>query len=139
MRRRISDVYTGFGNPVPEVFDNKWTDNREFNLNLEVFFADILQSVKDFEDWGGFDFKIYLDENHFRVLFGIEPSYKGDPYICYCFDSDKDEIYIQKGHANGYYGSEIVITDELNYNEGMCTKEFKSCIDKHYDKLVSCM
>lgn len=41
--------------------------------------------------------------------------------------------------ADGYYGSDIVINEELNYNEGMCTKEFKDCIDLHYDKLMACL
>lgn len=103
------------------------------------FFDDILKSVKDFEEPGGFDFSMTLRDGGFRIVFGYEPTYKDDPYICYCLDSDKDEIYIQKGKANGYYGSNIVVNDELNYREGMCTKEFKTCIDTHYDKLMACV
>lgn len=140
MRRRlIGDVYTGLGNPSPEVFNNEWTDNEDFNNAARAFFDDILKSVKDFEEIGGFDFSMNLREDGFRILFGIEPTYKYDPYICYCFDSNRDEIYIQKGKSNGYYGSDIVINEELNYSEGMCTKEFKKCIDAHYDKLMECV
>lgn len=138
MRRRMnSGVYTGLGNPAPEVFDNKWTDNKEFNMKLEVLFVDILQSVKDFENWGGFDFKIYLDENHFRVLFGIEPAYKHDKYICYCLDSDKENSYIHRGRAYGYYGSDIRMTSVREYEK--FTKKYMTIINKHFDKLLSCM
>ena len=137
MRRRLTvNIHTGLGNPSPEVFNNEWTNNEDFNNDAKAFFDDILKSVKDFEEIGGFDFSMNLREDGFRIMFGIEPTYKDDPYICYCIDSNKDEIYIQKGKANGYYGSDIVINEELNYNEGMCTKEFKSCIDAHYDKLM---
>ena len=37
------------------------------------------------------------------ILFGIEPSYMYDPYICYCFDSEKENSYIHKGQDFGYY------------------------------------
>ena len=139
MRRRLTDVHTGLGNPSPDIFNNQWTDNEDFNNAARAFFDDILKDVKDFKELGGFDFGITLREDGFRILFGLEPTYKYDPYICYCFDSDRDEIYIQKGVANGYYGSDIVVNEELNYKEGMCTKEFKACIDTHYDKLMACL
>ena len=139
MRRRMTDVHTGLGNPSPDIFNNQWTDNENFNNAVRAFFDDILKEVKDFKELGGFDFSMWLREDGFRIVFGIEPTYKYDPYICYCFDSDRDEIYIQKGVANGYYGSDIVINEELNYKEGMCTKEFKVCIDKHYDSLMACL
>ena len=140
MRRRLNgNVHTGLGNPSPEIFNNEWTSNEDFNNAVKEFFDDILKSVKDFEEIGGFDFSIYLRKGGFRIIFGIEPTYKDDPYICYCFDSNKDEIYIQKGKANGYYGSDIVINTELNYSGGMFTKEFKDCIDTHYDKLMECV
>lgn len=139
MRRRMTDAHTGLGNPSPDIFNNQWTDNENFNNAAKAFFDDILKDVKDFKELGGFDFSIVLREKGFRILFGLEPTYKHDPYICYCFDSDRDEIYIQKGVANGYYGSDIVINEELNYKEGMCTKEFKTCIDAHYDNLMACL
>ena len=127
MRRRLNgNVHTGLGKSSPEIFNNEWTDNDKFNNAAKAFFNDILTSVKDFEKIGGFDF-------------GIEPTYKYDPYICYCFDSNKDEIYIHKGKANGYYGSDIVIDNELNFKDGMCTKEFTDCINTHYDKLIKCI
>ena len=65
--------------------------------DIKLFFDDILKSVKDFEELGGFDFGMTLRDGGFRIVFGYEPTYKDDPYICYCLDSDKDEIYIQKG------------------------------------------
>ena len=140
MRRRLnSNVHTGLGNPSPEIFNNEWTDNDEFNNAAKAFFDDILKLVKDFEEIGGFDFSMSLRKDGFRIVFGIEPTYKYDPYICYCLDSNKDEIYIHKGKANGYYGSDIVIDNELNYRDGMCTKEFKDCIDMHYDKIMKCV
>lgn len=135
MRRRITDVYTGLGNPEPEKFDNKYTKNHEFNMNLELFFCDVLKEMSDLSEWGGFDFKIYLKPNSFVVMFGIEPAYKDWPYICYCLDSNKESSYIHKGHAAGYYGSDIQIDEMCGY-DGFSDK-YKEIIDKHLDKLIS--
>lgn len=140
MRRRlIGNTYTGLGNPSPEVFNNEWTDNEDFNNAAKAFFDDILKLVKDFEEIGGFDFSINLREDGFKIMFGIEPAYKYDPYICYCFDSNKEKSFVHKGKANGYYGSDIVINEVLKYKKGMCPKEFTDCIDVHYDKLMECI
>lgn len=139
MRRRLTDAYTGLGNSSPEIFNNQWTDNEKFNNAAIAFFDDILKDVKDFKELGGFDFSMWLREDGFRIVFGIEPTYKYDPYICYCFDSNRDEIYIQKGKANGYYGSDIVTTSEKRYNEPRFNKTFKKCIDTHYDNLMACL
>lgn len=140
MRRRLTgNICTGLGNPEPEIFNNEWSGNEKFNEEVKLFFDDVLNSIKDFSDMGGLDFKIELKDGTFKILFGIEPSYQYDPFICYCLSSNKDEIYIHKGKANGYYGSDIVINEELNYMEGMCTKEFLDCIDKHYDNLMRCL
>lgn len=137
MRRRMTDAYAGLGNPSPEVFDNKWTSNKEFNMNLELFFVDVLQGLSSFNDWSGFDFKIELELDRFVVMFGIEPAYKHDPYICYCLDSDKEKSYIHRGKAHGYYGSDIRITSIREYEK--FTKKYKAIIDKHFDKLLSCL
>lgn len=140
MKRRLTgNTFTGLGGGVPEIFDNIWTDNEKFNDEVKSLFENVLKKIHDFDDVGGFDFKLYLREDGFRILFGIEPTYKEDPYICYCLDSNTDDIYIQKGTANGYYGADIVITDELNYREGMCTPEFKTCIEEHYENLMKCI
>ena len=139
MRRRLTDVHTGLGNPSPDIFNNQWTDNEDFNNVAKAFFDDILKDVKDFKELGGFDFSMWLREDGFRILFGLEPTYKHDPYICYCFDSDRDEIYIQNGKANGYYGSDIVIISEKKYNEPRFNKTFKKCINRHYDSLMACL
>ena len=137
MRRRLTNAHTGLGNPLPELFDNKWTDNEDFNDVVRLFFDDALDYIDDFKELGGFDLNITLREDGFRIMFGIEPSYKHDPYICYCFDSNKDNIFYKKGISNGYYGSDIVINKELRYNK--CMDDFKICIDKHYDNLVKCL
>ena len=63
---------------------------------VKLFFEDILKSLKDefIKDIGGFDFKIELEDDSFKILFGIEPSYMYDSYICYCLDSEKrEELY----------------------------------------------
>lgn len=137
MRRRlIGNVCTGLGNPSPVIFDNKWTDNKKFNESLKLFFEDVLNSLNDenIKDVGGFDFKIELRGNSFRILFGIEPSYMCDPYICYCFDSDKEKSYIHRGHAQGYYGADIRIKSNRSYKR--CGREFRDCMDKHYENLM---
>lgn len=140
MRRRITgNIYTGLGNPSPVIFDNEWTDNKKFNDAVKLFFEDILNLLKDetINSVGGFDFKIELENNSFRILFGIEPSYMYDPYICYCFDSQKEKSYIHKGQALGYYSADIKIKSKKNYKK--CDKEFKECIDEHWDNLMRCL
>lgn len=137
MRRRLTgNIYTGLGNPSPVIFDNKWTDNEKFNEIVKSFFEDALNSLNDeiIKDVGGFDFKIELRDNSFRILFGIEPSYMYDPYICYCFDSAKEKSYIHRGQAQGYYGADIKIKSNKSYKR--CGKKFRECIDRHYDELI---
>lgn len=138
MRRRLTgNICTGLGNPTPEIFDNEWSGNEKFNEEVKLLFDDVLSNIKDFSDIGGFDFKIELKDGTFKILFGIEPSYQYDPYICYCFDSKKENSYIQKGQALGYYGSDIKIRSNKSYKR--CGKEFRECIDKHYDSLWKCV
>lgn len=139
MRRRITGIHIGLGNPSPVIFDNGWTGNEKFNETAKLFFEDALNSLKDetVNDVGGFDFKIELEDNRFRILFGIEPSYMYDPYICYCFDSQKEKSYIHRGQALGYYGSDIKIKSKKNYKK--CGKEFRGCIDRHYENLMRCL
>ncbi len=137
MRRRLAgNVCTGLGNPSPVIFDNKWTDNEKFNEVVKLFFKDALNSLKDetIDNIGGFDFKIELEDNSFKILFGIEPSYMYDPYICYCFDSEKEKSYIHRGQALGYYGSDIKIKSNKSYKR--CGKEFRECMDRHYKNLI---
>jgi len=107
--------------------------------NTKEGFEDALNSLKDeiIDDIGGFDFKIELEDNRFRILFGMEPSYMYDPYICYCFDSKKEKSYIHKGQSSGYYGSDIKIKSKKSYKR--CGKEFRECIDKHWDNLMRCL
>lgn len=140
MHRRITgNIYTGLGNPSPVIFDNEWTDNKKFNDAVKLFFEDILNLLKDetINDVGGFDFKIELEDNGFRILFGIEPSYMYDSYICYCFDSEKENSYIHKGQAFGYYGANIKIKSKKSYRR--CGKEFRECINRHYENLMRCL
>ena len=139
MRRRITGIHIGLGNPSPVIFDNGWTGNEKFNETAKLFFEDALNSLKNetVNDVGGFDFKIELEDNRFRILIGIEPSYMYDPYICYCFDSQKEKSYIHRGQALGYYGSDIKIKSKKNYKK--CGKEFRGCIDRHYENLMRCL
>lgn len=137
MRRRLTgNLCTGLGNPSPVIFDNKWTDNEKFNEAVKLFFEDALNLLNDetINDVGGFDFKIELGDNGFRILFGIEPSYMYDSYICYCFDSEKENSYIHKGQDFGYYGADIKIKSNKSYKR--CGKEFRECMDKHYENLM---
>jgi len=81
MRRRITgNIYTGLWNPSSVIFDNEWTDNKKFNDAVKLFFEDILNLLKDetINSVGGFDLKIELENNSFKILFGIEPSYMYD-------------------------------------------------------------
>jgi len=140
MRRRlIGNIHIGLGNPSPVIFDNGWTGNEKFNETAKLFFEDALNSLKieTVNDVGGFDFKIELEDNRFRILFGIEPSYMYDPYICYCFDSEKENSYIHKGQAFGYYGADIKIKSNKSYKR--CGKEFRECMDKYYENLMRCL
>lgn len=137
MRRRlIGNICIGLGNSFPVFFDNQWTDNEKFNETVRSFFEDALNSLDDeaINEIGGFDFKIELEDNSFKILFGIEPSYMYDSYICYCFDSDKEKSYIHRGQAVGYYGADIKIKSNKSYRR--CGKEFRECIDRNYDNLI---
>lgn len=140
MRRRLTgNLCTGLGNPSPVIFDNQWTDNEKFNEAVKLFFEDALNSLNDktINDVGGFDFKIELENNRFRILFGIEPSYMYDPYVCYCLDSEKEKSYIHRGQALGYYGSDIKIKSKKSYRR--CGKEFRECIDRNCESLLRCL
>lgn len=140
MRRRlIGNICTGLGNPSPVIFDNQWTDNEQFNETVRSFFEDALNLLDDesINDIGGFDFKIELRDNGFRILFGIEPSYMYDPYICYCFDNEKEKSYIHRGRSLGHYGSDIKIKSNKSYKR--CDKKFRECIDRHYENLMRCL
>lgn len=140
MRRRlIGNICTGLANPSPVIFDNEYTDNKRFNEAVKLFFEDALNSLNDevINDIGGFDFKIELRDNSFKILFGIEPSYMYDSYICYCFDSEKENSYIHKGQAFGYYGANIKIKSKKSYRR--CGKEFRECINRHYENLMRCL
>jgi len=140
MRRRITgNICTGLGNPSPVIFDNGWTGNEKFNETAKLFFEDALNSLNDevINDIGGFDFKIELKDNSFKILFGIEPSYMYDSYIYYCFDSEKENSYIHKGQAFGYYGADIKIKSNKSYKR--CGKEFRECMDKYYENLMRCL
>jgi len=57
-----------------------------------------------------------------------------DSYIYYCFDSEKENSYIHKGQAFGYYGADIKIKSNKSYKR--CGKEFRECMDKHYENLM---
>ena len=140
MRRRLTgNIHIGLGNPSPVIFDNEWTNNEKFNETVKLFFEDALNSLKDktIDDIGGFDFKIELEDNSFKILFGIEPSYMYDPYVCYCFNSEKEKSCIHKGQALGYYGADIKIKSNKSYKR--CGKEFRECMDKHYENLMRCL
>lgn len=135
MRRRIiGNVCMGIGNPEPEKFDNQWTDNEVFNTATRSFFDDILNEVKMFKDIGGFDFNIKNINGELHISIGIEPAYKHDVYICYSIKGNKNNLELVSGHADGYYGADIKITREYGKDTDQY-KQFKSCVDKHYDRL----
>ena len=137
MRRRIiGDVCIGLGNSSPEVFDNKWLGITEFDCTLKMFFDDVLKEVEFFKELGGFDFAIKIQNNNLKISIGIEPAYKYDPYVCFCVDGDKDNILIQSGQANGYYGADIEINRVYNSNTKEY-KQFKHSVDNYFDKLLS--
>ena len=116
-----------------------WKRQKSSFIHSRLFFEDALNSLNDevINDIGGFDFKIELKDNSFKILFGIEPSYMYDSYICYCFDSEKENSYIHKGQAFGYYGADIKIKSNKSYKR--CGKEFRECMDKYYENLMRCL
>lgn len=137
MRRRfIGNMCTGLGNSSPEIFDNKWLGVEEFDIALKTFFNDVLREVEYFTEFGGFDFAIKCENGNLKIVIGIEPAYKHDAYVCFCVDGDRNNILIQTGHANGYYGSNIKVTRTYDSNTS-AYKQFKNCVDKHFEKLMS--
>lgn len=137
MRRRMGNMNTGLGNPNPELFDNKWTEDDEFNKAVKNFFEDALDNIKELNDIGGFDFGLILQNDKFTIAFGIEPTYKHDPYILYYVSSKKLNSQIRRGKANGYYGSDIEIDETIWFLD--LPEDFRECIDRHYDKLMKCL
>lgn len=61
------------GNPSPEVFDNEWTYNKEFDNIVKLFFEDSLSllNYKIIDNFGNFDFKIVFKDNTFRSIIHI--------------------------------------------------------------------
>ena len=134
--RLIGNTCIGLGGGEKDIFDNQWTNNEKFNNKVKEFFDDVLAELPDFKEIGGFDFRVKFEENGFYIMFGIEPAYKYDKFICYYLDSNGN-CHTKRGRANGYYGSDIKLsTCRINEN---CTKKYRKLIDKHLEVLIESM
>lgn len=137
MRHRIlgADICGLGGNNDPELLDNNWTDNKQFNAALKECLLDALSSFKTLEDIGGVDFQI--NKSNGTISFGYEPAYKFENLFIICIDfKDINNCYIRRGKAWGYYGTNIVSTTRYYHqykNECKFTKYVKRVHSKLYD------
>lgn len=136
-RRLLGDVCIGLGNPNPDIFDNKWSNNEKFNNCLLHFFNECVKNFRALDY--GFDFNIDIGDDYFHIKFGIEPAYKFDPYICFVFSSNLEDSYIERGMANGYYGSDITIHEHTQWNDMDEDKGFRWLCEIYHEKLMSCL
>lgn len=131
--RMINNI--GLGNPNECLLPNTWSENNKLNNIAKLIFQEILASdIEVMKEYGGFDFKVEVNEDGFIINFGIEPAYQYDELILYHIEKDKNSCKIILGKAEGSYGSDIKISKEFDYNN--CNLKFKYLIDRWYDKLL---
>ena len=111
------------GNSSPCLLNNKGKINK-------VFADDAIKTY--FEPWGGVDYEISHDE----ISVGIEPTYAGDNLLIISIHKNKDNSYIQRGHAFGYWGSGICSKKRL-YKDYKRKGKFIRFVDKWHSKLFS--
>lgn len=104
---------------------------------MRDFFEKYLDNIKDLEN--GFDFSIDIGHDCFYVEFGIEPSYKFDPYIRFVFDSNFEECSIERGRATGYYDSDIVLNEFIQWNDMDENNGFRWLAEIYRKKLMDCL
>ena len=128
MQYRISKSL-GFGSGYKEELENNIKLDNSFPW--DEFCEDAKNSFYLIKEYEGFDYHIWNDS----FSFGIEPSYRDDPYFCVKFDfEDKGESWICRGRAFGYYGSKVGKVYKF-YKEYERQSKFIAFIDKWYEPL----
>jgi hypothetical protein len=136
MRHRIININTNLGNSSKCLLSNTWSNNDRLNKIVDEMFQEAL-NLKPIEEYGGFDFLVENEGKYFRIDFGYEPAYKYDEMLVYHIEEGKANCSIIKGKAEGLYGSDIKINENVKYDD--LDTEFKEFVDKWHDKLLECL
>lgn len=120
----------GLGNPEPcELDNNIKLDKSKF---WDSFLIELQKSYPIFSNFDGFDF--HLAKNGFA--FGIEPSYQFDELLIVYIDFyDKNNSYIERGLATGFYGSNCVSKTKF-YKDYKRKSKFIRFVDEWYQPLL---
>jgi hypothetical protein len=123
MRHRLGGAsHTGFGNSAPEILNNTGV----FTEEIKKLADDAIDIY--FKEFGGCDYEI--TEN--KIVLGIEPAYQFEELRILCLTKEKNNCYIETGHAFDSYGSGIRSRRKY-YGEYKYNSKFKKFIDKwHY-------
>ena len=128
MQHRISKSL-GFGGGYQEELENNIKLDNSFPW--DKFYEDAKNAFYLIKVYEGFDYHIWNDS----FSFGIEPSYRDDPYFRVQFNfEDKGESWICRGRAFGYYGSKVGKVYKF-YKEYERQSKFIAFIDKWYEPL----
>ena len=136
MRHRIGNINTGLGNPKSCSLPNTWSENLKLNEVVKLMFDDVI-NLGAISEYGGFDFNVKIESGNLNIDFGYEPSYQYGKLLIYHIVNNKVDCSIEKGKSQGYYGSDIEITEDIKYNAS--DKGFNELIDKWHDKLLQCI
>ena len=129
MRHNVVNLM-GLGNPEPcELDNNIKLDKSKF---WDSFLIELQKSYPIFSNFDGFDF--HLAKNGFA--FGIEPSYQFDELLIVYIDFyDKNNSYIERGFATGFYGSNCVSKTKF-YKDYKRKSKFIRFVDEWYQPLL---
>lgn len=129
MRHRMIDL-TGLGNSEPcELDNNVKLEKSEF---WNSFMVECQKNFTFFSGYDGFDF--HLSKTGFT--FGIEPSYRLDELLIIYIDfNDKNNSYIEKGIAFGWYGSNCATKIKF-YKDYKRKSKFIRFVDEWYKPLL---
>lgn len=128
MKHRVNSELC-LGIPSEAILDNKWTKDVEYNCLLADCRKDAIDSFKTLAKLGFVDFGISKDE----IKLGFEPSYKYEPLFVIAINlNNKEDSYIERGKAWGYYGSNIVSKKKF-YRDFKKKIKFIRFVDKWFE------
>ena len=128
MQHRMSNSLGFGGGYVEDLKNNVKLDDK---FPWDEFYNDAKNSFCAIKMYSGFDYQVEKDS--FR--FGIEPSYKDDPYLCIKFDfTQKEDSWLCRGRAFGWYGSKVGKVYKF-YRDYTRKNKFVPFIDKWYAPL----
>lgn len=121
MRHRLTDCFTGLGNPNPALINN----NGEFN---KIVGDKLVKGY--FKNFEAVDFQ--LEEDY--VIAGYEPAYMYEKLLIICIHKIKEKSYIKKGYAWGGWGTGIRSSTRY-YSDFKYKSKFVKTIDEIHSML----